>query len=794
MGREAAGRTLGKNPDLQASETGRVPNGDPAASKLQEWQSTRTAAALAGWPANRTAEPLTSRLQRALAASFLHELERGAVFLFVPVFLGIGVILYFSLTVEPGFWSLGLAAGIVTLVAWFCRKALPAQLLVSALLAIVLGLIAAKFETWRADTKVLGSEITTRLTGTVVLVERRANGQTRLTMDVLKTERPELRYQPDRIRATTRSAAFHIHPGAQIRGISRLRPPPGPVRPGSYDFSRENYFDGLGANGFFLSAVETMAGNPPTGFRNRLAIFLAELRDRLSTRIAGTIGGREGAIAAALITGTKAGIPDDVNEALRRTGLAHILSISGLHMALVAGFVMLVLRAGFGVFPAFSSRHPVKKYAATAALVAVFFYLFVSGTGVATQRSFIMLAVMLVALLFDRAAITMRNLAISATVVILIAPHEVIGPSFQMSFAATAALIAAYAAWSERRERNLAVGNFSVRQSRWEIPRTILRYGAGLAFTSLIAGTATALFAAYHFHRIAPYGLVANLAAMPAVSVLVMPSAVLSMLLMPFDLDGIPLAVMGWGISLVIGIAEWLSERTVLDEVGLLPVEAVAVLSCGLVLLTVLTSRLRLVSIPVIVIGLLMTVTRQEPGVLVSEDARLVAVKSGSATLAVNRKRPNAFTLNNWKRALRTPTVEKPVSDHDGDGVFSCTKELCIIRHDEGRVLVHTKSVEAASKWCRLATIPQTVCATANDVCPGVLPAVITKRQLARRGSASIVFHPSGKGTAAQIDHAVGEPYRPWHRHRAFSRAARGMPPWKRKKTGAGDKTRPASK
>lgn len=781
MGREAANRTLGKKPASQMPVTGPVPGRERTGPGLPVSLSGRIVSAIAGGPITLLAEPLRPSLHRILAANLVREQQRGSAFHFLPVFLGIGVILYFRLAVEPGFWTLGPAVGLLAILAWLCRRIPSVRICVFALLAVAIGVLAAKFETWSADTKVLGSDITTRLTGTVVLVERRANGRTRLTIDVQKTERPALRYQPDRIRATTRSDMSHIHPGSLVKGLVRLRPPPGPVQPGSYDFSRENYFDGIGANGFFLSSVESIADGAAGGVGQRAAQFLAGLRDRLSTLISETVGGREGAVAAALITGTKAGIPDEVNEALRRTGLAHILSISGLHMALVAGFVMLVLRVGCSLFPDFSSRHPVKKYAAIAALGAIFFYLFVSGAGVATQRSFIMLAVMLFALLFDRAAITMRNLAISAIVVILIAPHEVIGPSFQMSFAATAALIAAYAIWTERRERTFETRRHPDLPGRWMIARAILRYGGGLAFTSLIAGTATALFAAYHFHRIAPYGLVANLAAMPVVSVMVMPSAVLAMVLMPLGLDGLPLTVMGWGISFVIAIAEWLAARTVFDEVGLIPVHAVAVLSLGLVLLTLLTSRLRLVSVPVIAIGLSMIAMRPEPDVLISEDARLVAVKSDGTALAVNRKRPNAFTLDNWKRALRATAVEKPMRQAEREDIFSCADDLCIVRHDSGALLVHSKSAGMSSGWCGKAALIVVDDATARGICSDKRTAVITKRHLARWGSAAITFRSLEDHLAADIEYAVSEPYRPWHDHRAFSRAARGMPPWKRK-------------
>ena len=254
---------------------------------------------------------------------------------------------------------------------------------------------------------------------------------------------------------------------------------------------------------------------------------------------------------------------------MRRTGIYHIISISGLHMALVAGTIMGLLRGAFALFPDFSSRRPVKKYAAVAALVSIAAYLVISGIVVAAERSFIMLAVMLVAVLFDRAALTMRNLAISAIAVILVSPHEVVGPSFQMSFAATAALVGAYAGWADYRADRVRTPP-AKRSFVGFLSRKFLLAMGGLAMTSIIAGGATLLFAIWHFQRVSPLSLLANLTVMPIVSLVVMPFAVLSALAMPFGADGPFLYVMGKGLTAMIAISAWISERSPVDAVGLI--------------------------------------------------------------------------------------------------------------------------------------------------------------------------------------------------------------------------------
>ncbi|TJW78686.1 MAG: ComEC/Rec2 family competence protein, partial [Mesorhizobium sp.] len=213
-------------------------------------------------------------------------------------------------------------------------------------------------------------------------------------------------------------------------GYVRLLPPTGPVRPDSFDFSFDSYFAGIGASGFFLGSPKIVVSEVAP-LTTRLSSSIEKARETIADHIRDSIGGAEGEIAAALIVGVRAGIPEEINESMRRTGIYHIISISGLHMALVAGTVMGLLRGAFALFPDFSSRRPVKKYAAAAALVSIAAYLIFSGIVVAAERSFIMLAVMLVAVLFDRAALTMRNLAISAIAVIVVSPHEVVGASFQ---------------------------------------------------------------------------------------------------------------------------------------------------------------------------------------------------------------------------------------------------------------------------------------------------------------------------------------------------------------------------
>lgn len=732
-----------------------------------------------------------SAYRRKVASAVILELDRGAAFLLVPVLLCVGAVAYFAADTEPG-WTVVLSSvSVLAPSAWLARAYPPARYALLALLLIVAGIAAGKVETWRAETRMIGGEITTRVTARVETIEKRDNGRVRLTLAVLDTERPKLRYQPDKVRLTARSVPQGLEPGMTVSGLARLAPPLGPLRPDSYDFAFESYFHGIGANGFFLKAPERAERGAPPSVGKRLNAWIEGRRIVLADRIRGHIGGPEGEIAAALVAGVRAGIPEEVNETLRVTGLAHVLSISGLHMALVAGVVIGSLRLGFAAFPGFASRRSVRKYAAAGALGALTAYLLISGSQVAAERSFLMIAVMLVALLFDRAALTMRNLAIAALLIILVSPHEVVGPSFQMSFAATAALVSAYAWWAERRA-SIPHVNPATRSRPVRIVRTVAIYAVGLGATSLIAGTATGIFGAWHFQRVSPLGLVANLAAMPVFSVIVMPAAVAGMVLMPFGLDGWAFGTMGKGLSLALSIAGWLAERTPIDAIGAIPLMSVVLLSLALVPLTLATtSAMRFAAVPLLLAGFVTIGLRDPPHALVSEDARLIGVRTDGGLLAVNRNRPNAFATEDWSRALSAPQLARPEKKADATAAsteapsdrFACADGLCWIRHSSGSVVAHAETMSAAERACGIASVIVIADATAANPCPHSTTSVITARRLALNGSAEIHFDRSGKAT---VRHAIaeGKP-RPWHDHRRFSRAARGLAPYepKSKKT-----------
>ncbi|MHC2737622.1 ComEC/Rec2-related protein [Bradyrhizobium liaoningense] len=386
-----------------------------------------------------------------------------------------------------------------------------------------------------------------------------------LRVSAMEAQRSDVKL--DRVRLSVRKGTAP-EVGSFVQLKARLLPPISPVRPGSYDFSRDMFFQGIGASGFVMGAITAAPPPDAVGSRLRYAAFMQGLRDAIDARIRATLEGDNRAIATALLTGRRDAITAPVNDAMFVSGLGHVLSISGYHMAVVAGVVFFAVRALLALIPGLAAGFAIKKWSAAAALVAAAFYLLLSGAEVATQRSFFMTAVVLIAVMVDRRAITFRTLAVAALIVLAVAPEALVHPSFQMSFAATLGLVALV---------QIGMPNLLASPDHSATARIALWGGREIAMlflASLIAGLATTPYAAFHFHRVTPYGVLANLGAMPVVSALVMPAGLLGLLAAPFGLDGAFWWLMGIGIEWMVAVSRWVAALP--GAVGRIPAFGIA--------------------------------------------------------------------------------------------------------------------------------------------------------------------------------------------------------------------------
>lgn len=467
---------------------------------------------------------------------------RGGLFPWVPVCLSFGIGLWFALKSEPGQGAY-LAVGLATLaMAVLWRRAGERwQLPACALMLGLAGFLLAGARGHMVAAPVLDFRFYGAIEGRIVLIDRSFSDQIRITLDQVVLERTA----PDRTPALVRVALhgeqrfIDPEPGLRVILTGHLSPPEGPVEPGGFDFQRLAWFARLGGVGYTRSPVLVL--EPAEQGAGGLALH--RLRMRLSEGIQDAIDGQAGALAAALMTGDRSGIDAETNEAMRGSNLSHLISISGLHMGLLTGFVFMSLRHGLSLIPPLALRLPVKKLSAFVALLAAAFYLALSGMNVATVRAFIMVAVMLAAVLLDRRALTLRSVAIAAVIILAMEPESLVEPGFQMSFGATTALVAGFGL-----------------MGRWQgrVPKLLVPV-VTLLMSSLVAGTATAPIAAAHFNRVAEYGLLANMFAVPLTGILVMPAGVIAAVLAPFGWEAPALYVLGLGTEATLFVAHWVS-------------------------------------------------------------------------------------------------------------------------------------------------------------------------------------------------------------------------------------------
>jgi competence protein ComEC len=423
------------------------------------------------------------------------------------------------------------------------------------------------------------------LSGFVEIREERERSD-RIVIRVERFDAPGASSVPRRVRVAVRKGSAPPV-GSFVELKARLSPPMQPLRPGGYDFARDMYFQKIGASGYALGTIRVKPPPAAAGFWLIYATIVDGIRETIDDRIRAALPGDRGSIASALITGKRDAISTPINDAMYVSSLAHVLSISGYHMVVVSGIVFFVIRAVLALIPSLAHRRPIKKWAASGALLAATFYLLLSGAEVATQRSYIMIAIVLIGVMLDRPTLTFRTLAVAAIVVLLLAPQSIVHPGFQMSFAATLALIAAYQRglpWRPDHDSQLGT-----RMAFWGV-----REVASLILASLVAGLATTPYAAYHFHRLAPYGVLANLLAMPIVSAVVMPMGILGVLSMPFGFDAAFWQIMGQGIDWMNAVALWVASLP--GAVGRMPAFGIGPLllgTAGLLFICVLRTPLR---------------------------------------------------------------------------------------------------------------------------------------------------------------------------------------------------------
>ncbi len=708
------------------------------------------------WPPREAARPgglapsgfgtwssLVAKLQ-----SWVHaEAGAGRLLPWIPVAFGAGIALYFTAAREPVAWvTAATAAGLCTAAFLLRRqKAFPAAVMIAALAA---GFATATLKTARVAHGVLARPMfSVSLKGFVETREERERTD-RFVLRVVQMESPRAQAKLQRVRLSVKKGTAPAV-GSFVELKARLLPPLAPLRPGGYDFGRDMYFAGIGASGFVMGGIKTL--DPPFsgGFSLRYAAFMQGLRDAIDARIRTVLSGDQRAIATALLTGRRDAISAPVNDAMFISGLGHVLSISGYHMAVVAGVVFFAVRALLALIPVLTVTFPIKKWSAAAALMAAAFYLLLSGAEVATQRSFFMTAVVLIAIMVDRRAVTFRTLAVAAMIVLIVAPEALVHPSFQMSFAATLGLVALV---------QLGMPALFASPDNSATARAALWGGreiAMLALASLVAGLATMPYAAFHFHRVTPYGVLANLAAMPVVSVLVMPAGLLGLVAMPFGFDGVFWRIMGFGIDWMILVAQWVAALPgAVGRIAAFGTGPLLAATAGIILLGLLRTPLRWSGAGAIAVAVVWALGAPRPDILISADGHSVGVRGRDGRLHLMRTAKDTFLVKGWLAADADARLPGDASLADG---VSCDEAGCVTQLPDGGFVALALRPEALTDDCQRAA----VIVTSRQASPGCGALVIGQERLQKQGAISLRRTRGGFAIDVVRPNGVDRPWSP---------------------------------
>ena len=588
--------------------------------------------------------------------------QRGRFALFLPAFLAAGMLAYFAQTREPSLaWSTAAFAATIGATILFWRS-LPGRAASLCAAFATAGFALACLATARAPAWAPLPRHAVQITGQISALEILPEGR-RITLEAPTLDGAPPLARTIRIRLR-RTDAVKLAPGDTIRVRALLRAPSPPDYPGGWDTQRDAFFAGLAGYGFAIGSVDRLQAAPANPW--------ARLRAAIAERLLAGLPGPDGAIAATLLTGIGTAIPPADRTAFQDSGLAHLLAVAGLHIGIVMGLVFSATRFNLALWERAALHWPTRQIAAITALAAGALYLALTGAHVPIIRSFAMAALVTLGVLTGRRAISLRGLALAVLVLLILSPASVVGVSFQMSFASVLTLIAGY----ELARPALA----RLRGEAWW--RRPVVYAAGLALTSLLAGTASMPFAAYHFGKATLYYVPANMLAVPLTALWVMPWGLAALALMPFHLEGLALAPMGLGLGALRVIAHTVSGWP--EAVSFLPQSpawSLALVAAGLTWAGLWRGRLRVFGLLPLSLGLAAPAFLTPPSALVTPDAHLVAIRTDAGIRVQTSPGVSPFEreapLRIWGAAA---TQALP-------GAFFCDTTICRLAHTDGAAL-----------------------------------------------------------------------------------------------------------
>ena len=691
---------------------------------------------------------LAGRARTAIRDAIEEEWSQRRFFLWLPVCAGAGACLALLASTEPSFWVVAALACVLTALALGCRANRGLLLPLATLAAFFAGETSGLWRVARVAAPVLERSAIGLVAGFVEELDYRPQGA-RFVVRVTEMENLGVAATPYRVRLTMRGFPGFA-PGDFIVGKARLLPPAHAALPGGYDFARDAYFAGVGGVGSLLGAAQVASPPEPASWSLGLFAAVDRARNALALRVFQAIGGDNGAIGAAMVTGKRDFLSDEAREVIRKAGIFHIVTISGVQMSLVAGIFFVGLRRGLALFPTLALNYSIKKWAAALAMIGACLYALFTGSRVGSERALYMVLILLGAVLADRPALTMRNLALAALAVVVTEPEALLGASFQLSFAAVAALVAVYERRSAERARPKGA-----KPGGWRgfvAEKTGSGVGGAL-FATFCATSATASFMAYDFHELSPYVLIGNPLTLAVIELFAVPAALLGSLLYAIGLDGPVWSYLGAGISAIMTLARWIGSAPGAN----VSLPAFAPWSLGFLALAVLSALLwrsrlmRLTALPLAALGLAGAASGEAFDVAVPPTGDSAAIRAASGELAVLGRHSNAFAAEQWLRADADSRIK-------AEAAGRCDKLGCVALTRDGESLALVLESEAFHEDCARAKIIVSPLYAPRSC---AAPIVLDRARLAETGAVTLAF--AGDAVKWRTARAPGED-RPWSR------------------------------
>ena len=711
------------------------------------------------------------------------EIEERRLFLWVPVCAGAGAITHLLAEQEAHlgfclFVTLLLCIGAICL-----RSNVVAYRCLVAICAFCAGMSSAGLRNIFVAAPIIQRPMVAQVSGFLEEVDHRREGA-RFILRVTRIEGLDEAATPYRVRLTTKRDVQH-QAGEHVSLRARLVPPARASIPGGYDFARDAFYARLGAVGSVIGGLEMTAAPHAADLKLRFYAVVDQARNALAKRVEQSIGGPAGAIGAAMVTGKRDYLDDPTREIIREAGIFHIITIAGVQMTLVAGIFFWGLRRLLALSPKLALHYPIKKWAAALAILAAVIYDIGTGSRVGTDRALYMTLIMLGAVLFDRQAFSMRNLALAAGIVVLVEPEALLGASFQLSFAAVAGLIAIWELRLSARSRafelrtKLATARVN-RNDRLLLALDRLRHGPlAMLLSTICATAATTSFMAYDFHELSPYVLIGNPLTLSIIEFFAVPAALLGSFLYPLGLDGWVWIYLGWGIDFIMWIARWIATW----PGATIHLKAFAPWSLNFLALAMLSAVLwrsailKMTAVPLLLIGLYGAWIGDPFDLVISPQGDAIALRNSAGSLEVIGRRPGSFMTEQWLRAdgdgrAAAKAIVAMPSRADQPEDRRCDKLGCVARLADGRVVALVYERQALAHDCAHADI-----LIASVSVPAGCKAgfIIDRERLYELGAVSLRF--SAEQLVMRSHRSVQED-RPWSPapRRLIARSENGAP------------------